>query len=270
MIESVWGTANMRDHSFTEMGYGAVSELKKLATIICWAEEIRCMGAGQPTSILELGCGTGSISGPLARLGFDVLGTDVDVASVAYAAERHRFTQARFQVLDLEDAAAFNVLPESDVVICSEVIQYLSDPETALHRMRSLVRRPGYLILTTPNACGPYALGSLGVLQMRSIVRAHLCRLGMLNSVSRLRDSFANQHTEVDRPSLNARLPRPRFLTADRLRDLVERAGFVIREWRSSDFISMLRTNQFIAGLDCMLADRLPNRYASGWYLKCC
>jgi 2-polyprenyl-3-methyl-5-hydroxy-6-metoxy-1,4-benzoquinol methylase len=252
-------------------GYRAVSELKKLATIIDWTQERRGVDTDQPMHVLELGCGTGSISVPLARLGFDVLGTDVDAVSVARAAERNHLGHAQFRVLDLQDVVALEALPSFDVVICSEVIQYLSDPGRALRHMRRLVRRSGYLILTTPNACGLYALSSDAVGRARSTARAQLKRLGLLNAATRLSRARVEPSAERERPSLNASLPRPRFLTSDRLRQCLDLADFTIREWRNSDFMSigMLRRNPHLATLDCALADHLPRSLASGWYLKC-
>jgi 2-polyprenyl-3-methyl-5-hydroxy-6-metoxy-1,4-benzoquinol methylase len=262
---------HMKGSAFNETGYRTASELKKLVTIIRWAEERRCAVAGQRLHVLELGCGTGSISLPLASLGFDVLGTDVDRTSVARAAEHNNFGHAQFRMLDLLDSAALTALPEFEIVICSEVIQYLPDPLRALHQMRKLVRRPGYLILTTPNAWGSYALLSEALWRARSALRLQLQRHGLLEAVHGMRDGRVALHAERERPSLNASMPRPRFLSPARLQHLLWQTGFIIREWNNSDFLWLggLRRNPWLAALDCGVADHLPRSVASGWYLKC-
>ncbi|MFA5883750.1 MAG: methyltransferase domain-containing protein [Acidimicrobiia bacterium] len=99
-------------------------------------------------SVLDVGCGPGTISLDLARLVFPGRVTGIDLAEEVVEAARRDCagaggTDLAFAVgdvysLDFDDAAF-------DVVYAHQVLQHLSDPVAALREMRRVLRSPGLL-----------------------------------------------------------------------------------------------------------------------------
>jgi SAM-dependent methyltransferase len=85
-------------------------------------------------SLLDVGCGPGTITADLARrLGGDVLGIDPAAAVIEEA--RRDFPEVRFEVADL-----FGLEGTWDVVHAHQVLQHLGDPVAALRAMGTLAR----------------------------------------------------------------------------------------------------------------------------------
>lgn len=102
-------------------------------------------------SVLDVGCGGGLVSEPLARLGADVLGIDAGEETVA-TAEAH----ARGQGLSLayrtalpEDLAAAGMA--FDAVVSLEVVEHVADLDAFLAALARLTRPGGIVILATIN-----------------------------------------------------------------------------------------------------------------------
>jgi ubiquinone/menaquinone biosynthesis C-methylase UbiE len=98
------------------------------------------------TSILDVGCGPGTITADLARrvAPAAVIGIDLAAGVVAAARDQHaqvpnlRFETGDVYALDFPDAAF-------DVVYAHQVLQHLSDPVRALREMRRVLRPGGTL-----------------------------------------------------------------------------------------------------------------------------
>src|SRR5512139_3635289 len=119
----------------------------------------RGVGAHQ-LSILEVGCGVGGITLPLARLGARVRGLDIDANDVAALAQRAR--ELRFDNLTaaVEDAYSFRHDGRYDVVVASEVIEHILDPDAFLSNVVRHLEPGGLVVLTTPNGYGPWELSN--------------------------------------------------------------------------------------------------------------
>jgi ubiquinone/menaquinone biosynthesis C-methylase UbiE len=95
-------------------------------------------------SLLDVGCGPGTITADLARrVGpGEVLGVDRDADVVALAAREHASVPGlRFEVGDVYALAAAD--GAYDVVHAHQVLQHLSDPVAALVEMRRVCRPDG-------------------------------------------------------------------------------------------------------------------------------
>ena len=101
--------------------------------------------------ILDIGCGGGLLSEPMARLGATVLGADaaprnIPVAQIHAKASGleidYRFTTA-------EDLAAAG--EQFDVVLNMEVVEHVSDPLAYLTACRNLLKPQGIMICSTLN-----------------------------------------------------------------------------------------------------------------------
>ena len=101
------------------------------------------------TTVLDVGCGVGSLSFYLASKGMLVHGIDISTRAIALCKEvrkRSSLTQASFSRKVLDE------IPEkNDIVICSEIIEHIPD-EAAFAQMLSIkLKKNGYLFLSTPS-----------------------------------------------------------------------------------------------------------------------
>ena len=112
-----------------------------------WADLIIPLMPPVPASILDVGCGTGSLSVLLAQAGHHVRGIDFSEKMIAAARAKADVADvtARF---DVDDAQAPSLEPESfDVVLGRHILWALPDPAAALPRWIAALRTPGLLIL---------------------------------------------------------------------------------------------------------------------------
>lgn len=96
-------------------------------------------------SVLDVGCGMGVLIGQVSRRFGRRRYAGADIAATALSRGRRRFPDIAFYELDVQKEA----LPEQfDLVLCSEVIEHLEQPEAAMENLRRMCS--GYLIMTTP------------------------------------------------------------------------------------------------------------------------
>jgi 2-polyprenyl-6-hydroxyphenyl methylase/3-demethylubiquinone-9 3-methyltransferase len=102
--------------------------------------------------LLDIGCGAGLVSEPLARLGAAVTGADAAPENIA-AARAHaaqggldiRYRVASIEMLADEAPAAF------DAVVALEIIEHVADVKAFLANCRAVVKPGGRLIISTLN-----------------------------------------------------------------------------------------------------------------------
>ncbi|GGW41693.1 MULTISPECIES: class I SAM-dependent methyltransferase [Streptomyces] len=110
-----------------------------------WADRLRDWLADRPGDLLDLGCGTGSLSLLAAERGHRVTGVDLSPAMVEQARTKLAGRDAVFLV---GDAAAPPVGEERfDTVLVRHVLWTLPDPGRALRLWRDLLRPGGRLVL---------------------------------------------------------------------------------------------------------------------------
>jgi 2-polyprenyl-3-methyl-5-hydroxy-6-metoxy-1,4-benzoquinol methylase len=105
---------------------------------------------GAKGTVLDLGCGNGSLSHELSKIGFEVYGVDRSESGIRIA--REAFSDVHFYLGDVEE----NLSPvpfqaESfDVVVSTEVVEHLYRPRQLIQNAFRLLKPSGYLILSTP------------------------------------------------------------------------------------------------------------------------
>ncbi len=108
------------------------------------------------TELLELGCGTGTLSFPLARRGFQVTALDISPVAIAAARRRARTAEQRvaFRVHDIRHPLPA-LAGRYSVVVDSLILHYITtaaDRLAALRFAASAVRADGAVIVMT--ICG--------------------------------------------------------------------------------------------------------------------
>ena len=112
---------------------------------------------GQPIRILEVGTGNGwmtfQLSGDCGRAAdLSFFGIDLSPLDIDFALERKKYfglNGFEFRVMDAR-TLDFKDL-EFDLVICSELIEHISEPETVLKEIRRVLKDDGFFIMTSPN-----------------------------------------------------------------------------------------------------------------------
>lgn len=103
-------------------------------------------------SLLDIGCGGGLVSEPMARLGFSVTGVDPGAPNV----EAARAHSAQLGLaIDYRCAAVEDLIADGagpfDVVLNLEVIEHAADPGEYLRATASLIAPGGLMIVATLN-----------------------------------------------------------------------------------------------------------------------
>ncbi|MGW7253408.1 class I SAM-dependent methyltransferase [Streptomyces sp. NPDC054834] len=110
-----------------------------------WAARLDGWLPGRPADVLDLGCGTGSLSLLAAERGHRVTGVDLSPPMVELARAK---LAGRDAVFLLGDAAAPPVGEQRfDVVLVRHVLWALPDPARVLRRWRGLLRPGGRFVL---------------------------------------------------------------------------------------------------------------------------
>jgi 2-polyprenyl-6-hydroxyphenyl methylase/3-demethylubiquinone-9 3-methyltransferase len=101
--------------------------------------------------ILDIGCGAGILSEPLARLGADVVGIDpaAENIEIATAHAQESGVEVDYRATTAEELAAKN--EQFDVVLAMEVVEHVVDVPAFVAICTSMVRPGGLMIAATLN-----------------------------------------------------------------------------------------------------------------------
>ncbi|MFL6765469.1 MAG: bifunctional 2-polyprenyl-6-hydroxyphenol methylase/3-demethylubiquinol 3-O-methyltransferase UbiG [Sphingomicrobium sp.] len=99
-------------------------------------------------SALDVGCGAGLLSEPLARLGATV--TAIDAAPEVIAVARDHAV-AQGLAIDYRAADILDLEGQFDLITCMEVIEHVADPGAFVAALSKRLAPGGLLILSTPN-----------------------------------------------------------------------------------------------------------------------
>ena len=121
--------------------------LRNPVVLEAWTRFLKARLPSINASILDIGCGTGSLSVVLAGLGHTITGIDLSPAMIARAeakAEAHGH-RIDFQVMD----AAFPQFAsrQFDVILCRHLLWALPEPKQVLHRWVEFLKPQGRFLL---------------------------------------------------------------------------------------------------------------------------
>lgn len=114
-------------------------------------------------SVLDVGCGVGTVALYIGSLGHNVLGIDVSERGVGIAKQNASNLKVdnnvKFEKMDFAHS-----LPRQkfDAIVCTEVLEHLKSDKNAVSNMRSLLKRGGIVIASSPSLNAPlYKMGFL-------------------------------------------------------------------------------------------------------------
>ena len=119
----------------------------RLLQLLQYAAENECSQLGQSLHLLDAGCGEGFVAGQIKRKWpcWNIIGIDGAKEAVALAKRFH--ADIDFRIGSLYGLA----FPDKafDIVICSEVLEHLEQPEKALKELQRVTK--SVLLLTVPH-----------------------------------------------------------------------------------------------------------------------
>ena len=211
---------------------------------------------GQLT-ILDLGCGIGTIPFLLGSLGQKVTGVDLDAETISSCNQKNQFSNVTFIV---GNAETLDLPQKFDVVIASEVIEHVPHPDLLIKTMTQHLADDGIGIISIPNG---YCLWELMV--SRFIQKGKL--VSWLYKSPKLHKTLTGSDTPFY--SKNAFCFHSHFFSFGRLRKLLASNGFQIQLVRHSDLGILPEWSwlRFLKRIECKLADCVPHSLAGGWLL---
>jgi 2-polyprenyl-3-methyl-5-hydroxy-6-metoxy-1,4-benzoquinol methylase len=205
-------------------------------------------------AILEVACGKGGITLPIASIGCKVTAFDINknsLDSLQRVIQENDIQNLRLLQADgysYEDGMTY------DIVIASEILEHVKKPKSFLQNITKRLSAGSYLIVTIPNGFGPWEI-SKRINPFRRLKRWNFLR--SLAGKSRLISTGSGgEHVQ--------------FFTRDNLIELVTNESLVLIESSNSDslltIVAALRNSKTFGSIDIKLADLLPPWLASGWY----
>lgn len=121
--------------------------LRDPATRQAWTALMESLLPARPAKVLDMGCGTGSLSVLIAGLGYAVTGVDLSPAMIAQARAK---AEADGHTIDFQlmDGAEPSLAPGIfDVLVCRHLLWALPQPAAVLRRWAALLRPAGRLVM---------------------------------------------------------------------------------------------------------------------------
>jgi len=211
--------------------------------------------------ILDVGCGSAAQLGlPLAHHGYRLTGIDMHAPSIAKARElADGLSNARFVAGNVDglDAEPF------DVVILSEVLEHVREPESLLRSSLRHLRNDGLVIVTVPNGYGEFEWDSwfFRILGFEHLIEKYKMRQAAKKGARPIVSSTENKENR-----------HVQFFTQRRLCQIFRSCGLTVVNEKASTFVSgpfaghiLPRFPGFIEW-NARLADTLPMMLSSGWF----
>lgn len=111
-------------------------------------------------SVLDIGCGGGLITEPLARLGADVTGVDASVENIGTAKSHAHSSNLDVKYIASTAEDLVKKSTQYDIVTALEIVEHVADLPLFIESCAQLVKPGGLLILSTMNRTPEsYALG---------------------------------------------------------------------------------------------------------------
>lgn len=134
-MESYSHLARLYDGFMNDVDYPAwASYVSRLYLRACGDDKT---SSSPNARILECGCGTGNITIPLARMGYDVIAADLSSEMLAVASEKARAAGLRIPFVQMDMRKLASHRRVDCVLACCDCVNYLTADEDAMEFFRS-------------------------------------------------------------------------------------------------------------------------------------
>lgn len=222
---------------------------------------VKLLGARLPpaadTRILDIGCGLGNVSIPLASLGYTVTGIDIHAPSIARASANNRMANLNFETAPLNTV---NISKYSGFIL-SEVLEHVAAYRDMLAYLAGNMREKAVLILTVPNGWSPLEMVCRPSYKMKTTGRG-------MRLVKRIKQLLNTQ----DLTTADAQTPHVNFFRLSALLKTFQTHGLKPVMFYSFFFIWPLwetlfshRVSENMARRDFVFSLRLPPALRTLW-----
>lgn len=152
--------------------------------------------------LLDVGCGGGLLTEPMARLGFSVTGIDASTRNISVASAHSGLMglEIDYRAIPVEALLAGGE-PSFDVILVMEVIEHVADPASFLRDCARLLERGGLMIVATLNrTASSLALGKIAAEYVLRWVPAGTHDWRKFIKPGEIRRFLADQPLEVEGP----------------------------------------------------------------------
>lgn len=244
----------------TRYEYDRIADRKRVDFI----SDVLDKSSGANLRVLDVGCGNGVISRHLGALGYNVLGIDVSDKTIEMARSLTTMPNVRFERKSAEELVASG--EKYDVVICSEVLEHLSDPGALLRVLYDTIKDNGKLIVTVPNGNGPREL-----FVTRPILHIREKQTWLWKLVNKIKSGLGYKGTTVQSAADN--LDHIQFFSISDLELLAKKNNFRIVRFGKSNFVEDVFPFSFLTKrlpvlqkMDCKVAEILPLSFTGGFF----
>lgn len=180
--------------------------------------------------VLDVGCGGGDLGYILKEKNCEITGWDLKLDRINANRDFYKTLEER----NIEVQGFGN--EKYEVIIFSDVLEHLNDPETVLKKSRESLMPKGTILVSLPNV-------------------AYLDnRLGLLKGNWNYTDDGILDRTHL------------KFFTLSTAKQLLVSAGFKINDWEPE--IPVIRSS-WKSGLFSTLSKSFPGLFAIGWVFQC-
>lgn len=215
--------------------------------------------------VLDVGCGAGNISRPLARLGYAVTGLEPHQPTLAIA--RQSIDGNRCQFFG-ESVETFQPQQPFDVIILSEVLEHLDTPVATLKKLHSWLVPGGWLLVSVPNGKSlEESLRRLLATRRGRRVKLALRRLHIVP------EGLVQSHADSPHLHFNSLQAWHRLFALGGFTVVDQRpTAAIFKEWfYLMGRLVVKRGSRLFHAFDAAdntLADRLPLRMGDGWMMS--
>lgn len=223
--------------------------------------------------ILEFGCGTGyMITLPLAKMGYKIIGVDMDSKSVSFGGEFFKKKGLDPEILKTVDISELDM--STDVVIASEVFEHMNDETlnfvlTAIHKK---LKSSGRALITVPNGYGWFEIESFLWFKMGLGHLLEFLRLDQI--IIKIKEIFFGYHYEDFVPSTLAESTHIQRFTCKKIQQILRNNGFKAIDVKGSVFFAGPFSNLLFTGIRPLMRSNCAlggffRECASGFYIVC-
>jgi SAM-dependent methyltransferase len=221
-------------------------------------QQVRDYAKGKKLYILDVGCGLGRLSFPLAEVGHNIVGIDEDAELIKQCNKLNKYPNATFLCMD---AHALRNVAKFDVVILCEVLEHTLFPFKIVRNIEDVLKPSGILLFLATNGYCPSEV------MLHRLLGKNGKSNRALKIISRIYCFVTNTKMTRTHPFYLDDL-HVQFFSLRGIKKLF--VNFKIETIENSDlglFIPGAGRMAKLKRIECKIADHLPHFMVGGWMM---